>query len=213
MNTVKIENTLTGNPNLVVSNFDNPPQNPLKLLELWLYEADRLGVSEPKGLVLSTVNTSNQPSSRVVLLKEVDDIGIIFASCGTSQKGKDLSLNPFAAGTLWWRETIQQINLQGFVVKLSEEISQEIFKERTRNAQAIAAVSQQSSPMNDEMALRTKQLQLINQKDFISKPDDWHAYHLTIQSIEFWHGSEDRFHKRLRYDRVNNTWQHQKLQP
>ena len=28
MNTVKIENTLTGNPNLVVSNFDNPPQNP-----------------------------------------------------------------------------------------------------------------------------------------------------------------------------------------
>lgn len=56
--------TLTGNPTLVDSNFDNPHQNPLKLLELWLCEADRLSVSEPRALVLSTVNISKKPSSR-----------------------------------------------------------------------------------------------------------------------------------------------------
>ncbi|MCE3239317.1 MAG: phenazine biosynthesis protein, partial [Gammaproteobacteria bacterium] len=111
--------TLTGNPSLVTPNFDAPASNPLLMLKDWLKEAERLRINEPRSLVLSTVNQSGRPSSRVVFLRDCDDEGIVFATSQVSAKGKDLILNPWAAGTLWWRETLQQINFQGRAIQLS----------------------------------------------------------------------------------------------
>jgi len=205
--------TLAGNPSLVNSGFDKPPVNPLSLLQDWLTQAEKLGVSEPKGVVISTVDTSGRPSSRVVLLKNCDEHGVIFATGQDSAKGKDLEINPWAAGTLWWRETVQQVNFQGRVSKLSREVSDEVFQARTRDAQAVAAVSKQSAPLLDEAALRRKVQDLVQTNQKIERPEGWHAYHLAFEAIEFWHGSKDRFHKRLRYDLVKGHWQHQTLQP
>jgi len=205
--------TLTGNPDLVISGFDCPPDSPLDLLQSWLQTADLLKISEPRGLVLSTVNDEGIPSSRVVLLKTADEKGVTFASSETSQKGRDLQTNPIAAGTLWWRETMQQINFQGTVTKLANNISDEIFKERPPEAQAVATISTQSAPMTNEQSLRTEVLKLLTQSEPIPRPETWHAYHITIESIEFWHGSKDRFHHRLRYELNSNTWQHISLQP
>lgn len=86
--------TLTGNPSLVNSNFDTPPDNPLILLREWLATADQLNISEPRSMILSTVDAFNRPSSRVVLIKKCDANGIIFCSSQTSAKGKDLAQNP-----------------------------------------------------------------------------------------------------------------------
>ena len=47
----------------------------------------------------------------------------------------------------------------------------------------------------------------------MSRPKTWHAYHIEIETIEFWHGSKDRFHHRLRYELKNKIWKHLKLQP
>ncbi len=205
--------TLSGNPNLVNPGFNNPSDNPLDLLQIWLDKADDLKIIEPRGLVLSTVDTVGKPSSRVVLLRTLDEKGIIFASSETSQKGKDLKSNPIASGTLWWRETMQQINFYGRVTKLSAAISDQIFKERTREAQSLAAVSSQSSPMQDEEYLHEAFVKLTKQPEAIIRPKTWHAYHLAIESIEFWLGSKDRFHNRLRYNLDNEVWLYQKLQP
>ncbi|MDF3033660.1 MAG: pdxH [Alphaproteobacteria bacterium] len=205
--------TLTGNPSLVTPNFDAPASNPLLMLKDWLKEAERLRINEPRSLVLSTVNQSGRPSSRVVFLRDCDDEGIVFATSQVSAKGKDLILNPWAAGTLWWRETLQQINFQGRAIQLSSEKSDDIFQTRTREAQSVAVISQQSAPLVQEEEMRDKFQRHINTTSKIDRPKDWHAYHLAIEAIEFWHGSTDRLHKRLRYDLVNNAWQYQKLQP
>lgn len=205
--------TLTGNPHLVDSGFDSPPNNPMHLLQNWLNMSDRLKVVESRGLVLSTVDGRGTPSSRVVLLKSVDDTGVIFSSSAGSQKGKDLEKNPLAAGTLWWRETMQQINFQGCVTQLPDIISDEIFDQRTREAQAVAALSAQSTPLTCEKILREKVTQLAHDYGPIRRPDNWHAYHIALNPIEFWHGSADRFHNRLRYDLKNGAWQSQRLQP
>lgn len=82
--------TLAGNPSLVNPGFNEPPHNPLHLLQQWLSEADRLNISEPRGLVLSTVDSTGRPSSRVVLLKTIDETGAIFVSSSASKKGLDL---------------------------------------------------------------------------------------------------------------------------
>ena len=205
--------TLTGNPGLVNSDFDQAPDNPLHLLKKWLTIADQLKVSEPRGFVLSTVDIYGKPSSRVVLLKTIDDTGVIFASSETSQKGLDLSKNPIASGTLWWRETMQQINFCGVTTKLPTHLTDTIFTERTREAQAVAALSYQSESMTDEVSLRLAIAKLVHQSKKIERPETWHGYHIAIETIEFWHGSQDRFHNRLRYDLKDGAWGHQKLQP
>ncbi len=206
-------NTLTGNPSLVNSGFDSPPNDPLELLKRWLQTADQLKIIEPRGMVLTTLDASNKPSSRVVLLKAIDDEGVVFASSETSKKGQDLHQNPVAAGTLWWRETMQQINFSGHVTKLPDTVADKIFQERTRESQAATAVSHQSAPMTDEKIMRKAIKRLIDEPGNISRPTAWHAYHITIDSIEFWLGSRDRLHGRLRYELNDGVWSHRKLQP
>lgn len=205
--------TLTGNPNLVSASFDMPPDLPMQLFQKWMAEAERLKIIEPRGLILSTVNSSNKPSSRVVLLKSIDNKGVVFATSSKSQKGKDLENNAFVAGTLWWRETMQQINFQGCVMRLSDEISDAMFKERPRAAQAVASILHQSAPMVNEKSLRKATTQLVQKSNPISRPKTWYAYHIAIEDIEFWHGNKDRFHNRLRYTLKNGSWRHQKIQP
>lgn len=205
--------TLTGNPTLINPGFDAPPSDPLVLFREWLQAADKVGVCEPYAMILSTVDGLHHPSSRVVLIKEWDETGIIFGTSQNSAKGKDLQLNPWAAGTIYWRETLQQINMRGQVTQLSEERSDDLFYDRTREAQAVAASSKQSAPLMDEKALKDAVLKLINTNGTIERPEGSHAYHLALESVEFWHGGKDRFHKRLRYDLLNGTWRHQRLQP
>ena len=210
----KITETLTGNLNLVTdSGLDTPPNNPLELLRTWFHTALQLNVSEPYGITLATVDAVGHPSTRVVLLKGFDERGFFFATSEESNKGKDLAANPRAACNLWWRETIQQINCKGRVRKLSEAESDEMFRDRIVAAQAIAAISKQSAPLIDETALRNRVDALITEEAEIQRPKSWHGYVLEITSIEFWHGSADRFHKRLRYDLVDGCWQHRRLQP
>ncbi|MCX7353002.1 MAG: hypothetical protein NTW22_07055 [Proteobacteria bacterium] len=105
------------------------------------------------------------------------------------------------------------INFQGTVTKLPHNISDEIFNERPLAAQAVATISTQSAPMTNEQKLRTEVLKLLTQQEPMSRPKTWHAYHIEIETIEFWHGSKDRFHHRLRYELKNKIWQHLKLQP
>lgn len=206
-------NTLTGDSNLVNPGFENPPENPLHLMQKWLEQADSLNIIEPRALVLSTMRDFNKLSSRVVLLKVVNDAGVIFASSEMSQKGKDIEANPVAAGTLWWRETMQQINFSGKVSLMPEHIAEDIFKNRMRESQAVAVLSQQSAPMNNEKALRDEVAKLAKESEVILKPAHWHAYQITVDTLEFWHGRQNRFHDRLRYDLKRGAWQHQKLQP
>ncbi len=210
---MKMIRTLTGDPRLVKSGFDSRPNDPLVMFKQWLEAADSLQVKEPRGFVLSTVDAVGRPSSRVIVLKELDDAGIIFSTSGESAKGKDLKLNFWASGTVWWRETMQQINIQGRVRTVSDKKSDEIFHERIREAQAIAVLSKQSAPLNDEEILKLEVFNLVQREGEIERPSTWHAYHLAIESIEFWHGSKDRFHKRLHYKLDNGTWSHQRLQP
>lgn len=205
--------TLTGNPNIVDSGFDAAPANPMLLFKQWLKSAEALKVSEPRGFVLSTVDNSGKPSSRVVLLKDLEDTGIIFSSSSLSQKGKDLSSNPIASGTLWWREAMQQIKFSGSVTILSDDMSDAIFNERSIEAKAAASISIQSDVMKDEQLMRAAVVSLIKADKPIPRPKTWHAYHIKIDSIEFWLGNVDRFHNRLRYDLKDGIWHHHKLQP
>ncbi|WP_426773436.1 pyridoxamine 5'-phosphate oxidase family protein, partial [Pseudomonas aeruginosa] len=47
--------------------------------------------------------------------------GVVFATHADSQKGRELAQNPWASGVLYWRESSQQIILNGRAERLPDE--------------------------------------------------------------------------------------------
>ena len=98
---------------------------------------DALNVSEPRGFSLSTIGQKNKPSSRIVFLKSIDTQGVILSSSELSQKGKDIRNNSFVAVTLWWMRLCNRLIFFVIAHKLMPEISDDIFADRIKEAQAL----------------------------------------------------------------------------
>lgn len=204
--------TLSGDPTLVLPEFEAPPEDPLPLLERWLEIADERGVRESRALALATADAKGRPSNRMLLLKQAAP-ALVFAGSYDSRKGRDLAVNPRAAGTLYWRETLQQIVVEGPVRRLSEAESDALFAERPAAGQATAAASRQGESLSDPAELREAASSLAHQTEPLRRPARWGGYRLDPDLIEFWHGSPDRLHRRLLYVKDGERWTHQRLQP
>lgn len=204
--------TLSGDPSLELPEFDAPPDEPLTLLEFWLRGADRRGVREPRALALATADAAGRPSNRIVLLKQTTP-SIVFAFSANSRKGRDLATNPRAAGTLYWRETLQQVVIQGSVERMSATESDRLFAERPLLGQATTVVSRQGEELDDVERLRKEADALVRSDEPLRRPEDWSGYRLDADLVEFWHGSPDRLHRRLLYTKSDGRWARRRLQP
>jgi dihydrophenazinedicarboxylate synthase len=204
--------TLSGDPELALPEFDDPPEDPLPLLEGWLQLANELGVREPRALALATADAEGRPSSRILLLKQVTP-ALVFSGSYESRKGRELEANPRAAGTLYWRETLQQIMVEGPVRRLAEAESDAIFSERPADARASTVASRQGTPLDDPAALRRTADAFRCSGEPLRRPPHWGGFRLDPDLIEFWHGSPDRLHRRLLYVKQEGRWAHRRLQP
>jgi pyridoxamine 5'-phosphate oxidase len=204
--------TLSGDPTLELAEFEAPPGDPLPLLERWLTGADARGVREPRALALATADAAGRPSNRIVLLKQVNP-SIVFAFSSASRKGRDLAANPRAAGTLYWRETLQQVVFEGPVERMSASESDRLFAERPPAGQATTVASNQGEVLDDPQELRDEAAALARQEEALRRPEDWGGYRLDPDLVEFWHGSPDRLHRRLLYVKRDGAWTHRRLQP
>jgi pyridoxamine 5'-phosphate oxidase len=211
--------TLSGDDSLILSEFDVPPADPLPLVEEWLDRAEARGVREPWVAALATVGSDADgahpaPSVRMVLIKELDASGLVFTTYTSSRKGRDLLVNPRASVVFYWRETLQQLKVEGVVDRLGDADSDRLFDERTRSARATTIVSHQGRPLDSEERLVEEAGRLADGDAELRRPDDWAGYRLTPTSIEFWHGRTDRLHRRLEYTRQSDgSWQSVRLQP
>ena len=82
------------------------PQDPALLFKQWLDEALDAGEQQTHAFRLATVGAGAgggpQPSSRMLILKNIDDDGWHFATSRTSRKGRELSESPRAAMNFYW---------------------------------------------------------------------------------------------------------------
>jgi len=106
------------------------PADPAELFLLWLDEALTAGVRQPHAFSLATVGETGMPSSRMLILKDLDAQGWQFATARTSRKGRELTENPRAAMNFYWSAQGRQVRVVGTVVELSADASARDWAER-----------------------------------------------------------------------------------
>ncbi len=205
--------SLTGRVDVPFPEYDDPPANPLTVLQRWLAVAEAARVREPKALALATAATDGRMSTRIVAFNAIDDRGLVFCTHATSRKGRELSATNWASGLLYWRETGQQIMINGPARPLEEKESEALWFARPVPMHAMSTASHQSAPLVDANALREEVAHLLALEAALPRPARFTAYRLEPQEIEFWAASADRLHRRLKYDRAGCGWQTTRLQP
>ncbi|MCM8556663.1 pyridoxine/pyridoxamine 5'-phosphate oxidase [Sphingomicrobium sediminis] len=196
---------------------DKARNDPIDLFESWLRAAIKAGISEPHAMTLSTVDQDGGPDARIVILKDLDELGWHFASSKESAKGRQIAANDRAAMTFYWRELGRQVRIRGTIKRLGRDVSSRDFSARSRTSKALALIGKQSEILADwadlEVALEER-LDSLDADPSIYAPQ-WAAYAMVASEIEFWQASSSRAHRRVRFIRSadRQSWRSELLWP
>ena len=197
---------------------ENIQTEPLAKVAEILKKSENLNLTDWNAMNIATVSGKNIPSSRMVLLKKINDDGLVFYTNFNSKKGKDLDSNKSIAVNFWWRELQEQIRIEGAVEKLSAEKSDEYFNTRPLKSRVAAIVSQQSETIESYEILQkeiddlTAQFELS--KENPTRPEHCGLYLVKPKSIELWKEGNFRTHQRQKYIKKDDkTWESVFLSP
>jgi len=181
----------------------------------WINEAIASSEAEPTAMVISTVDENLQPHSRVVLLKEFDEHGLVFFTNYESNKGHQLAKNNRVAVLFLWETLERQVRITGKAFKVSAEVSVDYFNSRPLDSRIGAYASPQSRVITSKEFLE-KQFEAIKLQygENVPKPELWGGYCIQPDTIEFWQGRPNRLHDRLFYKKTNEgNWEMVRLAP
>jgi len=184
-------------------------------LRRWLDDAVRVGSLEPTAMTLATADAEGRPSARTVLLKGVDERGLVLYTNRTSRKGRELAANPQAATVLRWDELERQVCATGTAEPVSDELSNAYFASRPRGSQLAAWISEQSTPIADRGVLERRRAELEARfaAGPVPRPPHWGGIRLVCDAVEFWQGRPSRLHDRLRFRLAGGIWLVERLAP
>ena len=198
-----------------LSQHDCDP-NPIKQFEKWLNEAITAKVNEPTGVNVATVNEDGRPTSRMVLLKEVNEQGFVFFTNYHSRKGRAIEHNPFVALTFFWPELERSVRIEGKAEKCLDQVSDTYFSSRPYKSKIGARISPQSQVISSRMEIMrafVKEVFKLAGHE-ISRPDNWGGFAVTPTRFEFWQGRESRLHDRIQYIlQKDGSWKQERLAP
>lgn len=189
--------------------------DPYLMFQRWLGEARDAGVHEPNAMVLSTVGVDGRPSSRMVLLKGMDERGFVLFTNQDSRKGQDLAADPRCALLFPWHPLERQVRIEGTARVLEREAVEAYHRNRPRGAQLGAWASAQSRPVASraELAAAYDEMTARFEGRDVPVPDHWGGYRVEADAVEFWQGRPGRMHDRLVYERDGDGWRIQRLAP
>ncbi len=191
--------------------------DPFVQLDVWLVEAERLGVPEFNAMALTTVDASGRPRSRNVLLRGVTDGALRFFTNRSSTKGTDLLADDRVCLLFSWLGIHRQVRVQGVARPLDDAASDEYFASRPRDSQLGAWASPQSTVLADRAELldRVEEVERRFEGAQVPRPPFWGGYAVVPDEFEFWQGRPSRLHDRIRYlpADVAGGWRVDRLSP
>jgi len=190
--------------------------DPIKQFEKWFKEATQSGVVEPNAMTVSTVKADGRPTSRVILLKGIENQKFVFFTNYQSAKGRELELNPAVALNFFWPELERQIRIEGVVNRIDPTRSETYFQSRPRGSQIGAWSSPQSAVIENRNILEERMKEIekrFESKDVLPKPQQWGGYEVEPLVFEFWQGGASRLHDRIQFVKDGQQWKIFRLAP
>jgi pyridoxamine 5'-phosphate oxidase len=189
--------------------------DPFVELRRWMQVAVAAELPTVNAMTLATVDERGRPAARIVLLKDIDDRGLVFFTNYESRKGDDLAAHPFAALVLFWEPLHRQIRVEGAVEKVAAAESDAYFAVRPRGSQLSAIASPQSQPIESRGLLEQRVADATREAGdgAPARPAHWGGYRLLPDMIELWQGQRSRLHDRVRYRRDSDRWVRDRLAP
>ena len=191
--------------------------DPIELFKAWMEEAKKTELNDPNALALATSDKDNNPSVRMVLLKDFSKDGFTFYTNLNSQKGNEIKSNPKAAMCFHWKSLLRQIRITGQIKKVSDKVADEYYNTRGYESRIGAWASKQSTILKnrDELLKSIEAFkQKYNDQSKVPRPDHWSGWNLIPSNIEFWLDGDNRIHERLKYSKdETGSWVKSLLSP
>jgi|SRR5690606_779644 len=190
--------------------------DPIAQFKLWLKQAIDAGIPDANAMILATVSTTGQPSQRIVLLKHVNERGLVFFTNFDSRKAVELAARPKVSLHFPWHVMERQVEISGVAEKISRVESLKYFLSRPVGSQLVAWASEQSRPVASRRLLM-QQLAIMRDRfadGEIPLPDFWGGVRVLPHRMEFWQGGANRLHDRFEYTQESSSeWNIERLAP
>ena len=189
--------------------------DPLALFETWLEEARAAIGYDADAMAVATATADGAPSARMVLLKGVDDRGLVFFTNYSSRKGAELEQNPRAALLFHWQPLGRQVRVEGPVSRVERAESEAYARSRPRQSQLSALASPQSEVVPDREWLerRVQELDREHAEGDLPVGEHWGGFRVEPENWEFWEHRDNRLHDRHLYTRADGGWTVERLAP
>lgn len=190
-------------------------ESPFSQIEKWLKEAKIAECKEYTAMSLVTVAANGQPSIRIVLLKYIEEDGLLFFTNYNSRKGKQIKSNPKVAAHFFWPELERQVKIEGTIEKTSSEVSEKYFHSRPFESQISAIISPQSKEVPNRKYLEDlREAEIEKHLNGVpDRPENWGGYKIIPHRIEFWQGGAHRLHDRILFTKIGEGWKITRLAP
>jgi pyridoxamine 5'-phosphate oxidase len=196
-------------------NRDSLLDDPYAQFDLWMKQALDANIQDPTAMSVATVDSNNQPSQRMVLLKQFDNRGFVFYTNLESRKAMDIQQNSRVSLHFPWLQLDRQVIVGGRAELLPRAEVLKYFLSRPVESQLGAWASKQSTVISSRQVLE-KQYSDVKErfsKGEIPLPDFWGGYRVVPDEIEFWQGGENRLHDRFSFERDKDGWAINRLSP
>lgn len=188
--------------------------NPYAIFNQWMKNAIENEELEPNAFSICSINEQNEPSSRIVYMKEILKDEFIFYTNYLSEKGQNIALNPTVSMLFFWPKLQRQVRISGICSKVDGAISDDYFHSRPRESQLGAWASHQSEKLESRSVLEERFKEISERfPTKIDRPENWGGYGINPTKFEFWQGRPSRLHDRILFEKDGKDWVISRLNP
>ncbi len=188
--------------------------DPFSQFRRWFDESLRAELPVANAMTLASCDGNGLPSARIVLLKGIDERGLVFFTNYRSRKGRELAANPQAALLFYWAELERELRVEGRIETVDAAESDDYFASRPLASRHAAIASPQSEVVANRAELEARFAEAAAREgEAPRRPAHWGGYRLLPDCFEFWQGRPSRLHDRLLYTRGSRGWTLSRLAP